>query len=269
MPRKTTRPANASRKASHESGDSNDIVSRVYRELRELIVWGQLPPGARVAERTVAERLNVSRTPVRSALHRLQQEGYISSTGGPGEPRLIIAPMTREDGEELYLLLGNLEGLAARTAAELPAARRRALAARMREPNKELSLLLKERREVIRMFDLDLEFHRTFVEEVGGPRMIALHRALRPQIERYVRAYVGPLPDSVGEHEAMIRAISRGDGKAAQLATEANWQQATDRLVAIISEYGDRGAWQMGVSADVPGAVRRGGTSRIAVKRDR
>src|SRR5574338_387007 len=47
-----------------------DNVRRVYEELRGLIVSGELPAGARIAERTVAERLQMSRTPVRSALHR-------------------------------------------------------------------------------------------------------------------------------------------------------------------------------------------------------
>src|SRR5262245_25575914 len=68
----------------------SDTVSRVYQELRSLIVWGHLPPGARIAERAVAERLGLSRTPVRSALHRLQQEGFVSSVGRGQDQRLKI-----------------------------------------------------------------------------------------------------------------------------------------------------------------------------------
>ena len=48
-----------------------------YRKLRELIVHGRLGPGTRVVEADIARRLEISRTPVRSALHRLQQEGYV------------------------------------------------------------------------------------------------------------------------------------------------------------------------------------------------
>ena len=49
----------------------------VYAALRELIVRGQLAPGSRIVETDVASKLRVSRTPVRGALQRLQQEGYI------------------------------------------------------------------------------------------------------------------------------------------------------------------------------------------------
>jgi DNA-binding GntR family transcriptional regulator len=52
-----------------------DRVSQAYHQLRELIVWGKLAPGPRIIETDVATRLGVSRTPVRSAVQRLQQEG--------------------------------------------------------------------------------------------------------------------------------------------------------------------------------------------------
>src|SRR6476660_2064412 len=79
-----------------------DNVSRAYEELRSLIVWGQLPPGARIAERAVADRLGLSRTPIRSALHRLQQEGFVASAGRGTDQRLIVAPLTGDDGQEVF-----------------------------------------------------------------------------------------------------------------------------------------------------------------------
>jgi GntR family transcriptional regulator of vanillate catabolism len=86
-------------------------VSRVYHELRALIIAGQLPPGARIAERAVVARTGLSRTPVRSALHRLQQEGLVASVGRAGDQRLIVTPLTRGDGREVFLIVGHLEGL--------------------------------------------------------------------------------------------------------------------------------------------------------------
>lgn len=220
----------------------------MFQQLRELIVWGQLPPGARIAERAVADQLGVSRTPVRSALHRLQQEGFVTSMGNGGEQRLIVAPMTQSDGEELYLMVGHLEGLAARSAAKLPLPQRKELAMKMRATNKELAAAVKERIDVRLVFELDLEFHRLFVEGVVGPRMLALHRAIKPQIERYARAYVGVLLDeltnSIREHEAIVSRILKGDPKAAQEAVEANWDNAAERLVRMIAQYGERGSWR-------------------------
>ena len=107
--RSTASPSSASAPRLTANARS-DTVSRVYQELRGLIVWGHLPPGARIAERAVAERLGLSRTPVRSALHRLQQEGFVSSVGRGQDQRLIVAPLTQEDGREIILIVGPPRG---------------------------------------------------------------------------------------------------------------------------------------------------------------
>lgn len=225
----------------------SDNVSLVYDELRSLIVWGQLPPGARIAERAVAERLGLSRTPVRSALHRLQQEGFVASGGRGVEQRLIVSPLTAEDGREVFLIVGHLEGLAARLAAGLPKARRDRLVKRLKTLNKELSVESRRQIGIARIFQLDMNFHQAYVEHVVGPRMVALHQAIKPQTERYARLYVttllDELPKSVKEHDTIIRAIDRGDGVAAQHAVETNWHNAADRLAKVIAEHGERGIW--------------------------
>lgn len=248
----TTRPratggAPARRAASSDA--PADHVSRVYLELRELIISGQLPPGARVAERAVVARTGLSRTPVRSALHRLQQEGFVASVGRAGDQRLIVTPLTRGDGREVFLVVGHLEGLAAREAAVLPTDRRKKLVAEMRAVNRELAKASRGKVSPTRLFDLDLAFHETYVEGVAGPRLLSLHRAIKPQCERYARLYVNvlldTLPTSVKEHESIAAAIATGDQRAAQHAVEMNWHNAATRLSAVIEEFGERGAWHL------------------------
>ena len=245
-----SRPKNPARRqhAAEHADHPSDNVSRAYLDLRRLIVWGQLPPGARISERVVADRLGLSRTPVRSALHRLEQEGFVSSAiGAAGDRRLIVAPLTMDDGQELFRIVGHLEGLAARIAAELPPARREAVAARMRELNGELAAQHRARGAAARFFDLDLRFHQTFVDSVVGPRLLTLHRAIKPQCERYARLYASvlldELPTSIKEHEAIAGAIARGDSDAAQMAAETNWANAANRLAHIIWQHGERGSW--------------------------
>ena len=244
--RKSAPPSSAAPAAPRDGHGRSDTVSRVYQELRGLIVWGHLPPGALIAERAVAERLGLSRTPVRSALHRLQQEGFVSSVGRGQDQRLIVAPLTQEDGREIILIVGHLEGLAAHTAALLPDDQRKAIVARLRQINRELASESK-RREFTRIFDLDQAFHRAYVEDVVGPRLLALHRAIKPQIERYTRLYVSALvdelPTSVKEHDVIIRAIASGDAHAAQRAVETNWRNAAARLSGVIAQLGERGSW--------------------------
>jgi len=250
-PRETARRSGRSRAPhlapSPATNGRSDHVSRVYHELRALIISGQLPPGARIAERAVVDRLGLSRTPVRSALHRLQQEGFVASSGIGRDQRLIVTPLTQTDGCELFLIVGHLEGLAVREAAGLPADQRRPLVRTLRAINKALAVASRTRGAHTRAFELDLEFHRTYVEGISGPRLLALHRAIKPQSERYTRLYVNvlldELPTSVKEHEIIVRAIAAADPNAAQIAVETNWRNASQRLASVIAQLGERGLW--------------------------
>jgi DNA-binding GntR family transcriptional regulator len=227
----------------------SDHVSRVYHELRALIISGELAPGTRIAERAVVGRLGSSRTPVRSALHRLQQEGFVASRGVGRDQRLIVTPLTQSDGRELLLIVGHLEGLAVREAASLPLAQRRVLVRNLRAINRALGIASRTRGNHARAFELDLAFHRAYVEGIVGQRLLALHRAIKPQSERYTRLYVSvlldELPTSVKEHAVIIRGIAVGDAMAAQIAVETNWRNAAQRLSAVIAELGERGIWHL------------------------
>jgi GntR family transcriptional regulator, vanillate catabolism transcriptional regulator len=104
----------------------NAIVSEVRAEdgsatvkaqlrLRELIVSGALPPGERLAELALVEKLGVSRTPVRAALQRLAEEGLLDAIPGGG---WSVKAFSEADVRDAIELRGTLEGLAARLAAE-------------------------------------------------------------------------------------------------------------------------------------------------------
>lgn len=241
----TARTAAAGRDGATGRGES---ISRAYDQLRELIVRGRLAPGSRVIESELAERLGVSRTPTRSALHRLQQEGYVMAPDRSRERRLVVAPLTQDDARELFQIVGALEGLAARNAAELPAAARTGLARRLRDINRELASASRgPRPDPLRIFDLDTAFHFAYVEESAGSRLLALHAATKPQAERYIRLYISSLVDeiatSVEEHSIIIRRIADGDALGAQQAVETNWRNAATRLARVIETLGERGSW--------------------------
>jgi DNA-binding GntR family transcriptional regulator len=225
-----------------------DRATQVYEQLRELIVWGRIAPGARIIEAEVAGRLNVSRTPVRAALQRLQQEGYVAASGTGLQSRLAVAPLTQEDAREVFEIVAEVEGLAARRSAERPPADRFNLARRLDALNRELLAASSGRDPDGRMiFDLDQRFHRMYVEAGAGPRLLALHDAVKPQGERYIRLYISALVDEIGtsvdEHDMTIRAIEAGEAETAQHAVRTNWRNAADRLSRVITSMGERGAW--------------------------
>jgi DNA-binding GntR family transcriptional regulator len=225
-----------------------DRVVQAYDRLRELIVWGRLAPGTRIIETDVAARLGVSRTPVRGALQRLQQEGYIIASGSGAQSRLAVAPLTKEDARELFGIVARVESLAARWAAGRDGAVRRQLIEELETRNRELLEEANQQRpDHQRLFDIDQQFHQAYVNAGGGPRLRALHAAVKPQTERYIRLYVSALVDeidkSVAEHARVLDAIREGDGPAAESAVEQNWQNAVDRLCSVIDSLGERGSW--------------------------
>ncbi len=96
-----------------EAGTSQAVKAQL--RLREMILAGELPGGARIAELAIVEKLGVSRTPIRAALMRLEQEGLIESLPNGG---YAVRTFSERDISEAIELRGTLEGLAARLAAE-------------------------------------------------------------------------------------------------------------------------------------------------------
>jgi DNA-binding GntR family transcriptional regulator len=220
----------------------------VYQRLRDLLVQGLLAPGSRVVETEVATRLGVSRTPVREALQRLQQDGFVVGAPGAQQARLTVAPLTRADVHELLNIVGELEGLGARWAAALDARERSALVSDLRDLNTEFHRMGRAAPlDHSRLYEADERLHRRIVEASAGPRLLALHDSVKPQAERYIRMYISMLTSdlraSVAEHDAMIDAIEAGSADEAQTAVQVNWRNAADRIAKVIEVAGERGSW--------------------------
>jgi GntR family transcriptional regulator of vanillate catabolism len=99
--------------APDESGGSQAVKAQL--RLREMILAGELAGGARIAELALVERLGVSRTPIRAALLRLEQEGLLDALPNGG---YAVRTFSERDVADAIELRGTLEGLAARRAAE-------------------------------------------------------------------------------------------------------------------------------------------------------
>lgn len=102
------------KKADGEGSGGSQAVKAQLR-LRELILAGELAPGSRIVELAIVDKLGVSRTPIRSALMRLEQEGLLRALPGGG---YAVREFFERDVGDAIELRGTLEGLAARLAAE-------------------------------------------------------------------------------------------------------------------------------------------------------
>ena len=214
----------------------------VFIRLQSMIVRGRFAPGMLLLEKDVAERLRVSRTPVREALQRLRHEGLVIATGGGARPRLCVAPLSRSAVFDLYQIVGVLDGLAGRNAATLPLARRRSVAARMAESDSAFKLAASASRpDWDTLFELHDAFHREMRVAGAGPHLLALLHEVRPQIDRY-EWYFAPLtgPDfspTYSEHAAIVRAIRSGSMEMAEAAVRSNWFNGGARLAAAIDDH--------------------------------
>lgn len=231
-----------------EDENGGDLPTRAYERLKSLIVHGRMAPGSRIIESDLANRLSVSRTPVRVALQRLRQEGLVAALGGGRNTRLIVTPLTREDGWELLLVLGAIEGLAARQIAAAEPAVRAEVAAAMREANEAMAELAQRAdADPDELFELHSRLHNQYMEPLQAPRILASHASILPQAERYRHAYVAHGGEffraEVTEHDAIIDRIEKGDPEGAQLAVQANWEAAAERLSRMIDRAGSRGSW--------------------------
>jgi len=223
-----------------------DRTTAAYHRLRDLILSHQLAPGMAIIETQAAARFGLTRITLRTALQRLEQEGYLASMTLGRYRRRVVVPLTVTDMEELFGLIGALEGMAAYRAAGLPAGPRRKLAAGMNRCNREmLKAVTGAEPDSVRARDADTQFHDLLLAGAGGVRLPSHLQAVRPQIARYRRIYSARLAVSMRigyhEHSAVVRAIGAGAADEAARAIERHWRDAAARIRPEIEETGEHG----------------------------
>ena len=148
-----------------DSGASQAVKAQL--RLREMILAGDLPAGARIVELAIVERLGVSRTPIRAALMRLEQEGLLEALPNGG---YAVRTFSERDVSDAIELRGTVEGLAARLAAERgapPEAIRKACAC-LEEVDVVLSRPALDDEAFLRYVTLNQKFHNLLSEMAGS-----------------------------------------------------------------------------------------------------
>ena len=192
--------------------DRRKVTDWVYEELKSAIVDLRLAPGDPLREATLADRLGVSKTPIREALTRLEQEGLVETTSFKGA---VVTGYSRQDLLEIYELRELLENAAARTAAESMAdADRDRLDRICRESRK-----LKKNHDAAGLAALISAFDDVLFEQVRNSRIRALIENLRAHLTRigHLTAEIpGRIEASVDEHEKIVQAIAARDPELAE-----------------------------------------------------
>ncbi|MBS1677003.1 MAG: GntR family transcriptional regulator [Actinobacteria bacterium] len=186
--------------------DRRGFADRVYEALRGSVLAGEFRPGEHLVETELAERLGVSRVPVREALQKLKSEGLVEDAPGRG---LCARRFSAADVADIYNLRLGLEPIAARltTCRAEPVEPLEELIGQMRDASE-------EHRDVAAMTAIEMKFHRKICELSGNQILAHSFAAAAAQIQLAMSVDNDSVVDGsdlAAEHQVIVDAIAAGD----------------------------------------------------------
>jgi len=194
------------------------LVDEAAQRLREAILSGRLAGGTRLRQTELADRLGISRTPIREALVRLREEGLIELQPRGG---VRVAPLDPDEAVELYDLREVLDGLAAR----LAAGRREAGGLGHLERALGRMRGCVERGDPTHWFRAHVQFHEEIIRAAGNRHLARLSAVVRLSIRQFHPMLLGTpqrLADADREHRQIFEAIAARDPEGAERAARAH-----------------------------------------------
>ncbi|RND01202.1 GntR family transcriptional regulator [Lysinibacillus halotolerans] len=206
------------------------LPQRAYLAIRHAIRHLQLLPGQTVLEREMAELLDMSRTPVRESLVRLETEGWVRLIPRRG---FIVAPLVADDLQQIYEVVEALDGVAGRLATGRTS----------QEEITQLEHLIEKQEKALELNDLfawtelDDQFHNYIVDLSQNPRLRSIVDSQSDQLYR-ARLYTikfRPKPiRSVTEHKAILAAMRAGDSEAVRTLLQSHRYRARNEILETL-----------------------------------
>lgn len=202
----------------------------VFNTLRDAILTGKLVPGERLMENQLAEKLGVSRTPVREALRMLELENLVELVPRKGAQ---VLDMSEKDIINILEVRGVLEGLATglacknmspETLAELKAL----------ESKFEKAIAEKALEEIA---DIDEQFHNVIFGATDNEKLIQIFKNLQIQLYRYRMAHLkldSSIPAIVAHHKSIIRAIESHDAAEGTTVAQGHIKYHTEFILHAV-----------------------------------
>jgi phosphonate utilization transcriptional regulator len=190
---------------------SNSLPTLVQKEIERMILAGELAVGAKLNEVALAERLGVSRGPVREAFRALEESGLVRQEKNRG---VFVRQVSVEEAEEIYEVRAALDEWVGRRVARSANA----------EQVRELKAIVERMERAATKHDADawhalnLEFHDRLVGFAGNAKLLATYRRLVNELNLYRRqtlAQRGALPHFTREHRDIVAKIAAGNAIAA------------------------------------------------------
>lgn len=205
---------------------SVSLAEQVFLRLENEILSGKYPIGAVLTETKLAGDLGVSRTPIREALQRLEQE-HLVETGTKG---ILIIGVSRKDLEDIFAVRLRVEGLAARAAAE------RMSEAALEELREALELqeFYVPRKDPEHVRGMDSRFHQLIYRGCGSTVLADVLLPLHRKVQKYRRVSVedsGRAAESAAEHRSIYEAIAAHDPDGAERAMLTHIENAARHIL--------------------------------------
>jgi DNA-binding GntR family transcriptional regulator len=201
-----------------------NLIDQVYARILDAITDRTLPPGHRIRQNELAEKLGVSRQPVSHALHLLHRQGLVAESGRKG---FEVTQLDPQRIRQLYEVRGAIDALAARLAAgrvTADASGRGHLDTALRAGR-----AIDKKTPLSRLIALDVDFHGAIYRLSGNPAIEELIAPQWPHMRRSMATVLAELDyrhSAWAEHQAIAGHILAGNAKAAESAALAHAQTA-------------------------------------------
>ncbi|WP_082220336.1 GntR family transcriptional regulator [Domibacillus robiginosus] len=215
--------------------DEYRLPQRAYHIIRLAIRDLILPPGKTILEREMAEVLQMSRTPVREALVRLETEGMVRLIPRRG---FIVEPIETEDLKQIYEIVETLDGLAVSLAT-----------AKVGEAEiDELELLIEQQEEALEQENLkkwamlDDQFHHLIIDYAKNKRLRTVIDTHSDQLYRARLFTINhrPVPfHSIVEHKAIIACMKAKDSNAARVLMQSHRNRARNEILTAVEKISE------------------------------
>ena len=209
------------------------LADQVFEKLENDIIAGVYPRGEILTELKLVEQLGVSRTPIREALRRLEQERLIKETGKGS----LVTGITVEDLVDIMEIRQRIEGIAAAYATRNMTQEG---LERLRQIN-ELQDFYYEKKDLDRLREVDDQFHDAIYELSGSMVFCDTLRPLHKKTQRYRRLSSDDherLAASVAQHKEIFHAIEQGDAELAQRLITEHIEAAKQHMIGRFGYHG-------------------------------
>ena len=207
----------------------------VFHTLREAILRGDLKPGERLMEIKLANRLGVSRTPIREAIRMLELDGLVIMVPRKGAQ---VAQITEKDLNDVLEVRLGLEELAVKFACErMTEEQIQELEAAAGEFEKQVNSV--KEGDITALAQADVHFHELIYQATDNQRLVQLISNFREQMYRYRIEYLKDVEirDSlVEEHYAICEALKRRDAQGAYQHTFVHISRQQDRIMKMMKQ---------------------------------